>query len=184
MIDLKQFCGEDVFRPSLQSPFSRGEFTFATDGSVCVRVPRRDDVGDIKEAPNPESLFHTHKSNEHRALGRFDFPEDIDAKKECTHCKGSRLEHDCPDCSCECEACDGTGEMSAAKNVSCSVGGVWFAARYIRRIQTLPNLRIASTPKVGKAMHFVFDGGDGLLMPRTAPCDIDIPEIPASQRGT
>src|SRR5574337_601455 len=37
-IDLKKFCSKD--RPKLLDPFSGGEFTYASNGHIAVRVPR------------------------------------------------------------------------------------------------------------------------------------------------
>lgn len=44
--DLSEFCdtAEDNDRPYLAAPFSRGAFTFATDGRILVRVPRREEI--------------------------------------------------------------------------------------------------------------------------------------------
>lgn len=38
---LKSFCGDKVFngRESLRKPFNQGEFTYAADGVLCIRVP-------------------------------------------------------------------------------------------------------------------------------------------------
>ncbi len=47
MIDLKPFCGDNDIRYYLNEPFSEGEFTYATNGHILIRVPRRDDVPEV-----------------------------------------------------------------------------------------------------------------------------------------
>jgi hypothetical protein len=49
-IDLDQFCAWD--RPAILQPFSYGEWTYAADGKIMIRVPRRADVAENNEAPN------------------------------------------------------------------------------------------------------------------------------------
>jgi len=53
-IDLSHFCHTEDDRPYLKQPWSRGEFTYATNGHVAVRVPRRADVPENDEAPDVE----------------------------------------------------------------------------------------------------------------------------------
>jgi hypothetical protein len=36
-VDLQGFCSTDSGRQNLQKPFSRGEFTWATNGHVLIR---------------------------------------------------------------------------------------------------------------------------------------------------
>ena len=43
-IDLQQFCSKDDTRPYICKPFSFGEFSYATNGHIIVRVARRADV--------------------------------------------------------------------------------------------------------------------------------------------
>ena len=54
---LKPFCGDDPARPWLHAPFSRAEYTYATDGRIAVRVPRLPKVGESEKAPNAAVLF-------------------------------------------------------------------------------------------------------------------------------
>ena len=45
MIDLAKFCSRDAGRiSSIGTPWTVGEWTYATDGHIAIRVPRRDDV--------------------------------------------------------------------------------------------------------------------------------------------
>lgn len=55
--DLQQFCSKEQFRFSLHKPFSFGPFSYATDGIMAVRVPRRDDVPEAKHAKIPQAAL-------------------------------------------------------------------------------------------------------------------------------
>jgi len=48
--DLKKYCSKDETRPYLHEPFSRGEWTYATNGHIAVRVPKLADV------PEPQKV--------------------------------------------------------------------------------------------------------------------------------
>jgi hypothetical protein len=49
MIDLLRFCGEDKSYPEFLKPFSKGGYTYASDGHICVRVPIIDSFSDTGE---------------------------------------------------------------------------------------------------------------------------------------
>jgi hypothetical protein len=51
MIDLTQFCSKDKHLFSMMAPFSLAGFTWATDGSILVRVPMRSDIPEVCNAP-------------------------------------------------------------------------------------------------------------------------------------
>jgi hypothetical protein len=55
-IDLAPFCNPKCCEPGrdLSVPFSLNGHTYATNGHICVRVPRRPDIPENKEAPNAE----------------------------------------------------------------------------------------------------------------------------------
>ena len=57
--DLQPFCSRDKTRTTLTQPFSFGEWTYATDGRIAVRVPRLFDFSEVDRAPNAriEQLF-------------------------------------------------------------------------------------------------------------------------------
>lgn len=177
MIDLKKFCGTEETRPYLHNPFSRGDFTYATNGRIMVRVPRQDGVPDVEmpdgrkldvekpfheAGPRPESMMPLH----------LKLPETT--TEECEECEGRGFEHDCPDCECPCTECDGSGQ--AEKDISVSIRGAIFDAKYIRLIQSLPNARFVVVPSPEGPTWFAFDGGEGLLMPMRRPFDERIEE--------
>jgi hypothetical protein len=51
MIDLKPFCDKGSFR-GLEAPFTVGDWTYATDGHICIRVPRRADAPERGRQPD------------------------------------------------------------------------------------------------------------------------------------
>ena len=73
MIDLKPFCSREVGREYLRQPFSFGEWTYATNGYVMVRVPRRDDVPENDKVPKL-ATFEDYPAFDMRPLPIFDLP--------------------------------------------------------------------------------------------------------------
>ncbi len=160
MIDLHPFCSTEPSQPYFHEPFSQGEWTIATDGHIIVRVARRN---------YPENQVGAAKKFEafvppDRPLPLLDFPKA--SSTDCTKCDGRGFVHDCPDCCCECAACDGAGKEYPLMSVD--LYGVPFNVKYIRLLQPLPNVRIAE-PVANKPLSFSFDGGVGLLMPLSGP---------------
>jgi hypothetical protein len=67
-VDLDLFC--DPERRNLAVPFSLNRHTYATNGHIIVRVPRRPDIPENKEAPNPEGLPWGFLTHQVRAVAR------------------------------------------------------------------------------------------------------------------
>ena len=90
MIDLGQFCCPDECEPGrdLSVPFSLNGHTYATNGHICVRVPRRPDIPENKEAPNPENLEWDFSRMKFGPL-----PEGP-LREQCRMCDGRGHEHD------------------------------------------------------------------------------------------
>ena len=155
MIDLMPFCSTDPYMWFIAHPFSRGTFTYATNGCIIVRVPRRDGVPDggvkdpdavMSKLPTPTIPFPA-----------LVIPENIGP---CPTCSGRGYKHDCEFCECDCEACSGIGRIRA----TIIFFDVCFDAKYIKQIQSLPNVLVAKS--VGEeAMAFSFDGGIGAVKP-------------------
>lgn len=160
-IDLQPFCSTDPFRPGINHPFSRGDWTYATDGIVLVRVPRREDVEEFPGAPHAERVIDgIPLLAAMKPLPAFVFPEPD--KEICRKCDGRGSVHDCPDCNCECSRCRGSG--SAPLVVTGAIGGTSYDARYLKLIAGLPQTRVpVSPPPRRDPMRFTFEGGEGLL---------------------
>jgi hypothetical protein len=166
MIDLQPFCSTNKLRPSLHRPWSAGRWSIATNGHILVRVPRRDDIAENPSAPDIKGVVRALDGVTFRPLRNIDVPPPADSETECSKCDGRGTEHDCPQCTCECEACEGTGVAVPAESVSVGIGGVPFSAKYVRLLQCLPKIEVGADLKVREPMPFRFDdGGEGVLMP-------------------
>lgn len=180
---------ETGFRDYLRTPFLLGEFVYATNGHVAVRVPR--DGLDYKEIENGKvreigDLFA--KSTRDTWTDIPTLPERI----PCKHCNGSAVQVECDDCdgngefdhgmhTYECQKCRGSGQVTgrvgkqqpcnncdgtgAKSNQPVAVGEASYDRRYLAKIIDLPNIKFSPTLYENGPGYFVFDGGEGLLMP-------------------
>lgn len=161
-VALQPFCGdpEGWNGHKLGRPFSRGEFTYATDGKILIRVPRRADVPEREDAPAVERVLEQAAATAFRPVNKPELP--TETRTECESCHGRGVEHDCPDCQCTCKECSGTGSVSADAETSLSLGGAAMSLKYARRFLTLPGLMIADPCEGAGPLAFRFDGGDGM----------------------
>jgi hypothetical protein len=191
--ELQRFCSTADAGPRIATPWSAGEWSYATDGKLLVRVPRLPDVPERSDAP---------------ALDRavFLFTEDVDWRDipslpdpvmdDCRDCGGKGLERNlCETCEgdgkvgCECDecgdthtrtcrVCGGDGYTSTTgkpcpwcagvgkrEDVQCwEIGSTIFDVRLLRRIaNNLPNPKIIPSGRNMAPMKF--DGGRGYVMP-------------------
>lgn len=165
-MNLMPFCSRDETRPYLLQPWSIGDFTYATDGHICIRIPRDPSIADAdhKAVPLAQQLFVDHACNEHSVAPVIDVPQSDDDDNECETCQGRGHLHDCPDCECECRDCRGTGYEEPGRGLSYGFGPAIFAGRVLIKMKDLPGLRFGR-PDATKPMHFIFDGGEGVIMP-------------------
>jgi hypothetical protein len=184
MIDLQQFCEkEGSGRPYLERPWSRGEYTYATNSHILVRVPRRADVPEDDAAPSKVESVVPSFDRPFVSMPKVEIPLFTPADEECEDCGGSGFEHDCPNCDCECDACDGSGKVTTSDESVVPIGHSIFAAPYIRQILMLPGLQVSLGSDPSEPMAFKFEGGIGVLMPRRpmppAVATINLPdEVP------
>jgi hypothetical protein len=154
--EISQFCDrENYSRPWMMEPFNIGEHTYATDGHICVRVPRRPDVAENPEALNAAELFAVGMEC-NGALPVLP-PE---TREVCYECEGEGHLFDC-------EACDDRGYISSDDGLSIEVSGVPFAANLLRMISALPGINVSIPSEVRAdctALAFRFDGGEGRVM--------------------
>lgn len=183
MIDLTKFCSNDPFRPALGTPWSRDGYTFAINGVVVIRVAERPDVPDQEGLPNLDLMQKEFQRICAFRPWRFVLPLPPAATQEkCDACYGRGTEHDCPDCECECEYCEGRGVIKKSpeeqeRRISASYAGVLYALGHIRLIASLPDLEIETAPRPDAATRFTFAGGDGLLMPLSHPYDTHLGDL-------
>lgn len=173
--DLKPFCGTEETRYYLRKPWSAGEFTYATNGRIAVRVPRLPDVPEMADPPrgsppNVDSIIPKPEAPRWLPLDARILPAPV--MEPCDECEGRGRRHDCPDCGCICGECGGSGEIAGDYRRSLAIGGVPFGLNYVRALLTLPSVEVATPVLPGKVpMLFRFEGGDGVLMPRSEPAD-------------
>ena len=152
-IDLERFCfcGSRPERPELSQPFSIGEWTYATNGHVMVRVPRRADIPENPAAPaKVTTLFEESAPRaRYKPAPTFELSEPYEWEETipCLQCEGMGRKHQCPDCECECAACDGTGLMTFIRWHETVVGRACFNSKYIAWLQALPNLALGHPVK-------------------------------------
>ena len=105
-LSLEMFC--DPERPELARPFSIDAWTYASNGHILVRVPRRDDVGECKGdfAAKVLALMSAAASRKPRysPAPKFELPESFEREEDCFDCSGTGKAHNCPACQCVCAA--------------------------------------------------------------------------------
>ena len=184
-MDLNRFCSK---RRSgmwqMDEPFSLGSYTYATDGVLCIQVPRVEGVGENEGAPDPRPLFI--KALSHSDINWQALPPFKLEKNTCCECQGSGKVKICPWCRglttckrCEnadgyipvaatdkngetCEGCDGVGEVPDPGRII--VDGVRLNAIYLNKLAMLPRVEISCYDETSPVI-IRFEGGFGLLMP-------------------
>ncbi len=188
LIELKPFCAYEDEYPSrkwLEKPFSRGDFSYATNGAIMVRVPRRSGVAEI------ERKGHWDRALQHRGdlafrPVRLRIPGDPPVTGRCGLCGGDG--HIEGVLEFGCAMCGGSGWFDPELRVSARLEGLDLCVSYLRRIAALPGLAIAAdtTPSATwpsgiPALQFSFDGGIGCLAALSGPHEATI-EIACEDR--
>ncbi len=188
-IDLKAFCREN-YRYKIDVPFvqvAERPYTFATDASICIRVPTDDlpEVESIGKLPNACGLPWSREGTVWKPWPAQ--KTELASDTTCPACHGAqaicricRKEYD-PDDMCKhiitdyernylnCSVCKGFG-YGIFPGLQ-KVREVFVDADYDRKIRTkLPGVEYRiSTCKINgdpqELVHLRFDGGQGMLMP-------------------
>lgn len=157
---LQQFCRvRDDCEPLWQHvPWSRGQYTYATNGHILIRLPRQVEVPENPRAVECDNLFPSMD-------GRTWFPLPVVVPPplvECDDCEG-RGKYGGPKGHVhQCDECEGTGKLMPIVRVA--VGNAEFQQAYLALLGQLPNCQIAVTGSTTAAV-IRFDGGEGLIMP-------------------
>jgi hypothetical protein len=155
-MDLKSFCGTDPFRAYIHEPFSVGEFTYATNGHIMVRVPRLPDVPEQTKQAKWDAPFQDLSGTIFESLDHHALPKQAG-----------------PDCECTCENCRGSGKEIFLSKASTTVRGCVYNLRYIAMALALPGVEFAVAKKTHESpLLFRFDGGLGSVMPMRIEIEI------------
>lgn len=184
---LQRFCADDHARATITKPFSFGDYTYATNGHVCIRVPRMAEV-------TPESDIITRLTWDHEEIsGWQEMPYGylVPPMVLCPSCRGSKLYQACLGCEfnracdedemkdCErlmetgarCTECDRDGRVYGKRcfRVLMCEGGTNLNGEYLELLRILPgHIWIAPDPKDSLHANVRIRssaGWDGLLMP-------------------
>jgi hypothetical protein len=165
LIDLQSFCSPS--RPDANAPFTIGEFTYATDGLIALRVPAVSSARDGGPALIAKA-FEDVDDLEFVSVPVVNLPPaGLSLAVRCDECIGTGKVHDCPDCQCKCETCNGESTVSvdADQNTSVEFRGLNYGVAIFRRVLPLPGLQWERFLRHDTPTRFSFDGGVGLLMP-------------------
>lgn len=185
-MDLKPFCGKSK---AISEPFSGGEYSYATDGSIIIRVPVQAET--TKEVP--DGLGYGFPSFDHDLITSWlDMPVLPTNKITCEKCNGTGKEETCHECNgdgiltfesdyntyeVECERCGGNGKNDEIPCDECEGEGkipevpyvkldsVCLGIKYLELLKDLPDIKFAIVSKDrSEPVRFKFAGGVGLLM--------------------
>ena len=179
-----EFC-KNAGKSSMRLPYSIGEYTYATNGHIFIKVPRITEFPENPKAPDPEKIEYLESPKEWYPVKDIKTPKPID----CDNCGGKGRNFTCPECDgdgfvclsnnyssyeVDCDSCDTTGEVEfceecegTGKAISYNptdFNGVTFEQRYLALLSKLPNCEIRLTSKT-TISPFKFDGGSGAIMP-------------------
>jgi len=168
--DLQAFCAdrEDI-RYYLRKPWSDGEYTYASNGHIIVRVSRLPDVAEEPKAPNAAGLIaKIAPASNWMPVPVAVMPPMI----ECDECHGTGLYIDPFDndptqqpSPMDCEWCNHTGKVK--KLVGVRVDNAWFDQGYLSMLQGW-EISPDGTKKAAWIRNVNIEA-DGLLMPRDGP---------------
>lgn len=162
-IDLMPFCGPSGTRYSMSEPWVRKGWVYATNGRVAIRCPVDDIVPDSPANTVAEPAAQL-------------FDECLDVSKcanpwpdpACLQCGGFGVVNRARDGKeVPCLHCDGkkryAGEVLYKAYLMVGVHRI--SAEWEGLICNLPNVRWQSSVAAHRPLPFVFDGGQGLVMP-------------------
>lgn len=183
---LKKFCGD---YKKLESPFVGGNYAYASDGRMAVRI----DLSLVEEKLEESDI--TGKIDELLAKCTKESPITYEFQSvpanytRCTHCKGKGIVEACLECcgkgeieccECgqdrECPKCNGWGGGDKEKCEECN--GVGKVLEHTHTVLTdkltvqskflctiYENLKNVNLYAGEKYVYFTFEGGEGILLP-------------------
>jgi hypothetical protein len=171
---LQKFCGKLGKRESIETPWTNGDYTYATDGRILVRVDNHPSarVCEKGKIGLDVSVF----AFDHNRLGPpcwIPVPDVVLLSKPCLICQGLGRKI-CVTCGSEfpCTACSGDGIVFGENEnrvaiVEAEVNGVYL--KLIKDNLENAEIEIAEKGHEHDPLRFKFDGGLGYLMPMRKP---------------
>lgn len=176
-------------REYMRAPFTRGDWTYAMNGHIAVRAPKIDGMEILPDehAPGLEGLFESVCPDACIAL------PPLPPQEECSMCNGTGIAYECEECDGDgefehgshtytCKECDGSAQVAYSGEIAVAcrhcggtgkkrmkainVGRSHFDLFYLHLINGLPGARFSLGAGPMDCAWFVFDGGEGVLMPR------------------
>jgi hypothetical protein len=186
-MDLTHFCCKNPIHLNIHTPFTQGDYTWATTGFLAIGVPV---LPDVPENPSAPDMNEPRKAAEASQKGEW-FPVPvIDADGDCPHCKGIVVNFNCYECGglgtvtlknqyteysgIECATCEGEGEamycghcLGTGKDANglVDIGSGRFRRHALLLLRDLPNVEICPTGTESPAYLRFSGGGIGFLMP-------------------
>lgn len=142
MINLKKFCRKSHYTETLTEPFTEGNYTYASDGNIAIRVDKIQEITKLYPSVKAEQIFEKNKINGNETW--IDLPRFKIIEKNCSGCGGTGKVIVCKECngagslefssdcndydvvckSCfgedtkdkKCENCEGTGKHKEYSN--------------------------------------------------------------------
>ncbi len=162
---LEAFVGHaDDIRFWMLTPFRFDGSTYATRGSLIVRMDG--ECADYPELESEKTRKNIQKIWKGKDLSATSSLPDLRNLKLCHYCHGSgkdlgadgitQTDEPCPSC--------GGDKMTECDNPFL-IGDNYLDGKLLVKIQPLPCVRFSGTPAREKPQYFVFDGGDGFVMP-------------------
>ncbi len=158
--DLQKFCAApDDIREGMRQPWSRGKYTYATNGHILLRVARLGDVPENERAPDAAWMIAKIEPPSYwMPVPPATMPPDV----KCDECDGTGvIEGEGPDDdSIDCEWCGHTGMMR--KRIGVAVADAFFDQGYLSMIQGWKIAPNGFKPAWIRSGNII-----GLLMPMT-----------------
>lgn len=119
---LQKYCSTDPDKKLFEAPFTVGEFTYATNGHILLRVPKMSGFEDREHNSTTETML------ERPVEAWFPCPViPAPPRQKCDVCEGTGKAYACPECEdgavqlktkfndyecVDCKSCDGAGQLS------------------------------------------------------------------------
>lgn len=192
---LERFCAKDDARSVLNTPSRIGDFIYGVNGFIAIRILDKDLLhvknSGVTDMTNLASLF----SGPTDGVDYFKPLPDLPSVLPCNKCRGSGKDYstECEECdgkgsfnhgshTYDCKECDGNGRVDhihAETPRACGfcngtghgslqvvkLGNSGFRLDLLHMIASLPGAMI-HYPEFNNTMtRFIFDGGEGVIMP-------------------